>query len=62
MNEWILATPHFQLSVVLISSPIALAVAQFGMLSPHDRFLLLSANNMGEESSDDVAHGAAVIR
>jgi hypothetical protein len=61
MNEWILATPHFQLLVVLFSSPIALAVAQFGMLSPHDRSLLLSPS-AGEESSDDVARGAAVIR
>ena len=61
INEWILASPEFQLLVVLCSTPFSLAVAQFGMLSPLDRALLRS-ENAGEESSDNVAFGAAVIR
>ena len=40
MNEWILSSPQFQLLVVLCSTPFALTVAQFGMLSSTDMQLL----------------------
>jgi hypothetical protein len=36
MNEWILSSPQFQFLVVLFSTPFALSVAQYGMISPRD--------------------------
>jgi hypothetical protein len=35
MTAWMLFTPQFQLSIVLISSPLALIVALWGMTSKH---------------------------
>ena len=35
MQAWLQFTPEFQLSVVLISSPLALIVALWGMTSAH---------------------------
>jgi hypothetical protein len=41
MRTWILYTPEFQLMVVLISSPLAMIVALWGMTNAHTRQVLL---------------------
>jgi hypothetical protein len=74
MNEWILSSPQFQLLVVLFSTPFALTVAQFGMLSSTDVQLLRASfvrkkhavkmpGQQGKASdAGDVTRGAAVIK
>ena len=42
MQQWLLYTPEFQLSVELISSPLTLLVALWGMTSKHTLRLMQS--------------------
>jgi hypothetical protein len=74
MNEWILSSPQFQFLVVLFSTPFALTVAQFGMLSSRDVQLLRASFDRKKQAvvvqgrqgkaadAGDVTRGAAVIR
>jgi len=74
MNEWILSSPQFQFLVVMFSTPFALTVAQFGMLSSRDLQLLRASFGRKKQAvivhgqqgkaadAGDVTRGAAVIR
>jgi hypothetical protein len=43
MQQWMLNTPEFQLSIVLISSPLTLPVALWGMTSKVTLHLMKSS-------------------
>ncbi len=74
MNEWILSSPQFQLLVVLFSTPFALTVALFGMLSSADvqllrasfvrkkRAVIVPGQQGKVADAGDVTRGAAVIK
>jgi len=51
MERWFIYTPEFQLTVVLISSPLALLVALWGMTS--ERTLKLMQSNRGQATTRD---------
>jgi len=52
MQRWFIYTPEFQLTVVLISSPLALLVALWGMTS--ERTLQLMQSNRGQANTQDI--------
>ncbi len=52
MRLWLLYTPEFQVMVVLISSPLALIVALWGMTS--ERTLQLMQSNRRQANTQDI--------
>jgi len=76
MNEWILSSPQFQLLVVLFSTPFALTVALFGMLSSadvqllrasfvrkkHAKAMIVPGQQGKAANAGDVTRGAAVVK
>ena len=48
--RWMFFTPEFQLTIVLISSPLALIVALWGMTDKRSRQLMQSTRTMPSDS------------
>ena len=56
--NWMIYTPEFQLVVVLVSSPLALLVALWGMTSKATLQLMKSNTRGGGYSVEPLAHAA----
>jgi len=57
MRMWLLNTPEFQVTVVLISSPLALLVALWGMTSKHTLQLMQSNRRQMNTMGDSMLRG-----